>query len=142
MDCIFCKILNGEIPASKVYEDDNVLAFLDIMPATPKKGHVIVIPKKHYEMLEDVSDDDLTALILVVKKVQKGILKWAEGTNIFQNNGKSSGQIVNHVHFHIVPRFEGDGVKLAESETFQYQDSEMVEMQEKIKKLLNESSTF
>ena len=80
----------------------------------------------------------LTALILVVKKIQKGILKWAEGTNIFQNNGKSSGQIVNHVHFHIVPRFEGDGVKLAESETFEYNGSELPEMQEKIKKLLNE----
>jgi histidine triad (HIT) family protein len=137
-DCIFCKIVKGEVPAAKVYEDENVLAFLDIMPATPKKGHVLVIPKKHAELLQELDDDVLARVMRVVKMLTNALMKEAKGVNLLQNNGKTAGQFVKHVHFHIVPRFEDDGVLLGKWETFKYDDGEMQEVQQKIKKLLNE----
>jgi len=108
--CIFCKIINHEIPCHQVYEDDKVLAFLDINPLNP--GHTLVVPKKHYSDLEEISDEDLIDLILVVKKVGlliKEKLGFA-GYNVSQNNGEVAGQEVPHLHFHVIPRREGDGL--------------------------------
>ena len=135
-DCIFCKIVKGEIPASKVYEVDNVLAFLDIMPATPKKGHVLVIPKGHYETLVDMPLEVNDAVFRVVKKVETALMKEADGVNLLQNDGKVAGQMINHVHVHLVPRFEGDGVELGKWQTHKYESGELEKTQEKIKKLL------
>ena len=104
-DCIFCAIAAGEIPSFKVYEDDLVVAYLDINPFT--KGHTLVIPKAHSQDLLETPDETLAAIIARVKKVAAH-LKAAlpcDGFNILQNNGEAAGQTVPHVHFHIVPRY-------------------------------------
>ncbi len=108
--CIFCKIINGEIPCYKVYEDGNVLAFLDIKPLNP--GHTLVVPKKHYENLEEINEEDLTALILAIKKIGRIIKEklGVAGYNVSENNGSVAGQEVPHLHFHIIPRHENDGL--------------------------------
>ena len=108
-DCLFCKIIAGDIPATKVYEDDEVIAFLDIHPVND--GHTLVIPKEHYAMLSDTPDDIAASLMRVVPHLSRSILKavGAEAFNIGVNNGKIASQSVDHVHLHIIPRFEGDG---------------------------------
>ena len=107
-DCIFCAIAAAEIPCFKVYEDELVLAYLDINPFA--KGHTLVIPKKHSAGLLDTDDETLAVVVSRVKKVAVH-LKAAlgcDGFNIMQNNGEAAGQTVRHVHFHIVPRWTGD----------------------------------
>lgn len=102
-DCIFCKIIKGEVPSYKVYEDDFVYAFLDINPSSP--GHTLVIPKKHSENIFDIGKDDLERVIMVSKKISQKMKDLGfDGINIYNNNGKDSGQIVFHFHMHIVPR--------------------------------------
>ena len=111
-DCIFCKIIKEEIPCAKVYENDEVLAFLDISPVN--KGHVLVLPKKHFENIENLPDEILCEIARTIKKLSKAALKavGADSFNLGLNNGKNAGQLVQHVHFHIMPRFENDGYKL------------------------------
>ena len=109
-NCVFCAIAAGEIPSFKVYEDDIVLAYMDINPFT--KGHVLVIPKEHTEGLLDTPDTTLAAVIARVKKIaahMKAALP-CDGFNILQNNGESAGQTVKHVHFHIVPRYGSEPI--------------------------------
>jgi len=107
-DCIFCAIAAGEIPSFKVYEDDLALAYLDINPFS--KGHTLVIPKAHAAGLLDADDKMLSELVLRVKKVAAHIKEklGCDGFNILQNNGEAAGQTVRHIHFHIVPRWNGD----------------------------------
>src|SRR4051794_3564823 len=108
MDCIFCKIVAGEIPAHKVYEDDQSLAFLDILPAT--RGHTLVIPKQHAATIEDISPDSLATTTLAAQTVA-GILRnrlHPDGMNVMQNNGAAAGQEVFHYHLHLLPRWTGD----------------------------------
>jgi len=133
--CIFCKIVDGKIPAAKVYEDEKTISFLDIMPAN--KGHCLIVPKKHYETLLDISDDDLKSLILTTKKVTKALsLSIGNGSyNIIMNNGKIAGQMVNHAHIHIIPRFKGDRLRLKWSHK-KYLGNQMEDIREKIKKFL------
>ena len=133
--CIFCKIVDGKIPAAKVYEDEKTISFLDIMPAN--KGHCLIVPKKHYETLLDISDDDLKSLILTTKKVTKALsLSIGNGSyNLVMNNGKIAGQMVNHAHIHIIPRFKGDRLRLKWSHK-KYLGNQMGDIQEKIKKFL------
>jgi histidine triad (HIT) family protein len=103
MDCIFCKIAKGEIPSNKVYEDDKTLAFLDIGPVS--KGHTLVIPKEHAEKLYELSDESSEALMKTIKRVSKAVEKTFNcDFNVLNNNGKRAGQLVEHVHFHIIPR--------------------------------------
>jgi len=107
-DCIFCKIIAGEIPSFKIYEDDDILAYLDINPFT--KGHTLVIPKAHSANLLETGDDRLATVMAGVRKVAAH-LKAAlpcDGFNIMQNNGAAAGQTVNHLHFHIIPRYRGE----------------------------------
>ena len=109
-NCIFCAIAAGEIPSFKVYEDDLVLAYLDINPFT--KGHTLVIPKQHSTCLFDTDEETLAAVIARVKKVAAH-LKTAlpcDGFNILQNNGEAAGQTVHHLHFHIVPRYGNEPI--------------------------------
>ncbi len=108
-DCIFCKIIAGDLPCTKIYEDDEVLAFLDIGPII--KGHTLVIPKVHIDPLTEISDALLGKLMAVVKQLTRAQIEGlgADGVNITQANGKAAGQIVPHVHFHVIPRFETDG---------------------------------
>lgn len=107
-NCVFCAIADGEIPSFKVYEDELVLAYLDINPFS--EGHVLVIPKAHSEGLLDTSDETLAAVIVRVKKVAEHVRKTlgCDGFNILQNNGEAAGQTVKHVHFHIIPRRNGE----------------------------------
>ena len=109
-DCIFCKIVKGEIPCSKIYEDDKILAFLDINPV--HKGHTLVIPKEHYEGIIDMPDETLGELAKAAKKISKAVKKatGVNGFNIVQNNGADAGQDVFHFHLHIIPRLKGDGL--------------------------------
>lgn len=111
-DCLFCKIVNGEIPSLKIYDDNDVYAFLDINPAN--LGHTLVIPKKHSTSIFDTNEKDLEKLIIVVKKLAEKIKEktGADGINILQNNGQHAGQLVHHIHFHIIPRFANDSVMI------------------------------
>jgi histidine triad (HIT) family protein len=112
MDCIFCKIASGEIPSYVIYEDNEVMALLDIAPVN--YGHTLIIPKKHIANLENISEDDLNKIMNLVKKVGRAVkvgLK-AEGYNVQLNNDPVAGQIIPHIHFHVIPREERDGLRL------------------------------
>lgn len=104
--CIFCKIVNGEIPSKKIYENDYVYSFLDISPQS--KGHVLVIPKKHSRDIYEIDDDILCEVMKAVKKLSVNIKEKLnpEGLNIVQNSGKIAGQSVFHFHVHIIPRYK------------------------------------
>ena len=134
-DCIFCKIVAGKIPAAKVYEDDKVVSFLDIMPAN--KGHCLVVPKNHSQTLVDMDDADLVATINAAKKVAKALsLSFGNASfNIVMNNGKEAGQVVNHAHIHLIPRFQKDRLRIKWSH-LKYEGEEMKEYAEKIKKFI------
>ena len=109
-DCIFCKIVAGQIPCTKVYEDEHVLSFLDISPISP--GHTLLIPKKHYEAVSEMSADEVAALfrpVAALAAAVKAAVK-ADGLNVLQNNGASAGQVVPHLHIHLIPRWPGDGL--------------------------------
>lgn len=107
-DCIFCKIVNGEIPSKIVFEDDTNIAFLDINPIS--SGHTVVIPKKHYSTIETLPDKELSELFIAVKKVASLIHEKLDidGYNIVQNNFRAAGQAIKHSHVHIIPRNRGD----------------------------------
>ncbi len=134
VNCIFCKIIDGEIPSSKIYEDDNVYAFLDIGPV--KKGHSLVIPKGHYPTLDDIPEDKLKDVIIATKKVANAVrlATGCDGYNIVQNNYPASGQVVHHLHFHIIPRNDHDG--LPAWPAGKYSEGEMDKMLEKVKSKL------
>lgn len=108
-NCLFCKIAAKEIPSQVVYEDDHVLAFLDIMPRAP--GHTIVIPKIHAPNLLELPDVEVAPLFAAVKKVAELVSRklGADGITIGINQGRASGQEVDHLHVHVVPRSHGDG---------------------------------
>lgn len=109
---IFEKIINREIPAYIVYEDDLVIAFLDISQTT--KGHTLVVPKEPFENIFEMPEDLLKHLICVVKKLSTSIKTAfnATGVNLLNNNGKDAGQTVFHYHVHIIPRYESDNFKI------------------------------
>ncbi len=109
-NCIFCKIVSGAIPCTKIFENDHVLAFLDIAPLAD--GHTLVIPKAHFATMFDMPAELAGKLGETLPKLAQAICKATNTTacNIFQNNGRPAGQLVDHLHFHIVPRTPGDGI--------------------------------
>lgn len=109
MDCLFCKIINKEIPNYTVYEDDHVLAFLDIFPHAI--GHTVVIPKMHAENLLELSESEIAPLFAAVQKVQAKLQTalQPEGFTVGWNHGQAAGQAVPHLHVHILPRWQADG---------------------------------
>ncbi|MCC7506542.1 MAG: HIT family protein [Saprospiraceae bacterium] len=113
-NCIFCRIIARELPASIVYEDEAVIAFMDLYPINP--GHVLVVPKAHYASLRELPADLGLKVFSVVKAVEQAL--WTaegihcEGTNVLQNNGRSAWQDVFHVHFHVIPRLQSDNFKV------------------------------
>jgi histidine triad (HIT) family protein len=111
-ECIFCKIVAGAIPSHKVYEDEKVLAFLDIAPVHP--GHTLVITKSHFANFEEINEEDLANLIKAVKRIGKAMKDGlgVEGYNMQVNNDPVAGQIIPHIHFHIIPRKKDDNLKL------------------------------
>lgn len=111
-NCIFCKIVDGQIPSTKVYEDNDFLAFMDINPMAI--GHTLVIPKNHFRNALDTTDEVASKMYIVVIKVANAVKKAfnASGINIIQNNEASSGQEVFHSHIHIIPRYDNDNLGL------------------------------
>ncbi|MDO8529774.1 MAG: HIT family protein [bacterium] len=132
MDCIFCKIISGEIPSHKVYENEHTLAFLDIAPVNP--GHTLVVSKKHFANLEEADEETLCQAIKTVKKIGKALKDGLqiEGYNVGVNNDPVSGQIIPHLHFHVIPRIKNDGLKLWPQR--KYADGEAEKVLEKIRK--------
>ncbi|ORY12765.1 HIT-like domain-containing protein [Clohesyomyces aquaticus] len=98
--CIFCKIIRGEIPSMKIFESEKTLAFLDIGPLS--KGHSLVIPKFHGAKLHDIPDDQLSEVLSVAKRI--AVAQGVQDYNILQNNGRIAHQVVDHVHFHMIPK--------------------------------------
>lgn len=110
MDCIFCKIISGEIPSTRVYEDDRAVAFMDIKPITT--GHLLIVPKKHSRDLIDADDATLAHLMSLAPRMGAAVMAAldADGFNMGVNTGAAAGQIVMHTHVHIIPRYSGDGL--------------------------------
>lgn len=133
-DCVFCRIIAGELPAYKVYENDQVLAFLDITPINP--GHILIAPKEHYQNLLDLPLEIAGQMLAVIKKIAPAVLKGtgAIAFNLGLNNGRGAGQAVDHVHWHLMPRFAGDGHELWQGK--EYQDGQAKEVVEKIRENL------
>lgn len=121
-DCIFCKIVNGEIPAAKVFENDIIFAFLDIAPVN--KGHALVIPKTHHATIFDLPPEIGPEFIQAVSLVGRAVMDVtkATGLNLMQNNYRTAGQLVDHAHFHLIPRFEDDGLSLWEQKPYDNKD--------------------
>ncbi len=109
-ECLFCKIIEGNIPCSKVYEDELIFAFLDIAPVA--KGHTLVIPKGHYPTLLDVPGLYATPLLTTLQAIGTAMMETLDitGFNCFQNNFSSAGQVVFHAHWHLIPRIEHDNL--------------------------------
>jgi diadenosine tetraphosphate (Ap4A) HIT family hydrolase len=110
-DCIFCRIARNEEHASYIYEDKNVIAFLDARPVS--EGHTLVVPRRHYENIYAVPDEEVANLFKIVKTVALAISKSekAEGMSIIQNNGSIAHQVVFHFHVHVIPRYSGKDIQ-------------------------------
>ena len=109
-DCIFCKIANGEIPSTTIYEDDDFRVFFDIAPAS--KGHCLIVPKEHFDNVFEMNEETAGKLFVLATKVARSLKKELnlEGLNIVQNNGTIAGQTVFHFHLHMIPRYKDDMV--------------------------------
>ena len=131
-ETIFSKIIRGEIPCHRVYEDEAVLAFLDVNPLAP--GHTLVIPKEAVATLDQLSDDSAAALGRVLPRIARAVLAatGASDFNVLQNNGASAHQAVFHVHFHIIPKFGGKGLGIRWEPMKPLPASEMAALGEKI----------
>lgn len=130
-DCLFCKLIKGEIPSFKVYEDEYSLAFLDIHPKN--QGQVLVIPKEHSENIYELSDETMARLSLVVKKIAIAVKNEmnADGINVIMNNEETAGQIIFHTHIHVVPRFKNDNFD--QGPHIEYKSGEAEAVAEKIR---------
>ena len=134
MDCIFCKIITGEIPAKILTETKNSVAFMDAFPLT--KGHSLVLPKKHYEKVQDIPLDENTDLFSTVQKVLSKVDTVTGSTLVAIHNGKESGQEIPHVHVHLIPRSESDGAGAVHSmfkDLPTYTTDEKFELYDKLK---------
>lgn len=111
-DCVFCKIIAGEIPSTAVYEDEDFKAILDVNPAA--RGHVIIIPKKHAANIFELEEEEVAKVFPIAKKIATALMKTynCDGINVLQNNGEAAGQTVFHLHVHVVPRYYDDDVNI------------------------------
>lgn len=139
-ECIFCKIIEGTIPSAKIYEDEHVYAFMDIMPLT--KGHVLLIPKKHTENVYNFTAEEAGQLFAVAPKIANALKAEFNpiGMNLLQNNGAPAGQSVFHFHLHFIPRYdESDGFDLAlwEPKVSEYTPERIKEIAASIQKQLS-----
>ncbi len=134
--CIFCKILNNEIPSSKIYEDDFCIAILDISQAT--KGHTLIISKKHFSNIYEIEEEVLSHIHVIAKKIALMLKKTysdIKGFNIIQNNEPKAGQTVMHYHVHVIPRYENDDLKIESVDHSDLYDLKAI--QKEIKKVFN-----
>jgi len=134
-DCIFCKIVTGQIPAIKIYEDEQVFAFLDIGPVSD--GHTLVVPKQHIEKLHECPSELLGPVSSVLVKIARAVSTGmnSDGYNVLCNNGRAAGQLVGHVHFHIIPRNDDDGV-FNHWPSYEYEQGKSEQIAEKIRQNL------
>lgn len=134
-DCVFCKIVNKELPCYKVYEDDFVLAFLDVNPVAI--GHTLIIPKKHYENIFDIDSEVFKRIAEVSRVIAKKMVDNLDdvcGVNLFQSNGKVAEQVVMHSHLHLIPRRESDSFRINDSmRIVKLEDNQFKNILEKIK---------
>ena len=130
-NCIFCKIIRNEMPAVKVYEDNETLAFLDIHPNS--RGHILVIPKMHFENIYGLPVENWCHMNITAQKISVALKSElsADGINIVMNNESRAGQLVFHAHIHVIPRYND-----FEDNKYTYTEGEMIEVVEKIKKVL------
>ncbi len=133
--CIFCKIAGREVPSKTLYEDEFALAILDVFPSA--KGHCLVMPKKHYPTLLDIPESELGQVARIVQKIGAAAMKatQADGFNVLQNNREAAGQVIHHLHFHIIPRFSGDGLKM-QMGSRKAEEEELAEWEKMIRKHL------
>ncbi|SDC44181.1 histidine triad (HIT) family protein [Pelagirhabdus alkalitolerans] len=133
-NCIFCKIINGDIPSAKVYEDDDVLAFLDISQVT--KGHTLVIPKNHVKDIYETDEATASTLFARIPKIAKALEKSFEpaGINVLNNTKEAAGQSVFHLHIHLIPRYDEDDGYDAKwiTHSEEYDQEQLTEMAETI----------
>ncbi len=132
-NCIFCKIVNGDIPSKMLYEDGEFKVILDLGPAT--KGHALILPKNHYRNLYELPDDMASKVMLLAKKMASQMTDKLEcdGFNLVQNNGEAAGQTVFHFHLHLIPRYNEDG------QTLGWKELELTADElEEIKKIITE----
>jgi histidine triad (HIT) family protein len=136
--CVFCGIVKGDLPSFRVYEDEHLLAFLDIEPVN--KGHTLVIPKKHYPTILDVNSREMSNLVQVLKHLTQALQKefGYDAFNIHQNNGKVAGQVVDHLHFHVWPRHSQDKMEIRfPNEGINYSEGEMEVWAQKLSLAIN-----
>ncbi len=133
-DCLFCKIVRKEIPAEIVFEDDGVIVFIDIKPVN--HGHLLVVPKEHSDDFSSASDEAVQAVALTARHMGKALMEalGAPAFNLGVNNGRAAGQLVDHLHLHVIPRFEGDGH--AHWHGTPYAEGEMAEVAQKLRLVL------
>lgn len=130
-NCIFCKILEGEIPSNTIYEDDMFQAILDVSPAT--KGHALILPKQHYANLFELPEEEAARVIPLAKRLAAHLMDklGCQGINLLQNNGEAAGQTVHHYHLHLIPRYEnGKNILTWSTETFS--PEEMAELRDSL----------
>jgi histidine triad (HIT) family protein len=134
-DCLFCKIVAGKIPAEKIYEDEDVLAFMDIGPISD--GHSLVIPKHHCEWLHECPPEVLSKVASQLGKIAGAVSSAmnSDGYNVLCNNGRAAGQLVKHLHFHIIPRTVSDGV-FNRWPSYKYEDGKIEEISTEIREKL------
>lgn len=133
--CVFCKIIAGELPSSKIYEDERTLAILDINPISA--GHTLVLPKSsEVKNIFDISKEDWLAMTGLVHRLAAAVERamGADGVNIVMNNREHAGQVIDHPHIHIIPRFQGDGLRQWPHK--KYEEGEAEEVQKKIQSAL------
>ena len=134
-DCVFCKMLTGEVPVAKIYEDEIVLAFLDIAPVSD--GHTLMIPRQHFERLHECPAEVLGKVGSRLGTIAGAVVSAmnCDGYNVLCNNGTAAGQLVGHLHFHIIPRSGGDGV-FDRWPSYQYPQGRNTQIAEKIREFL------
>ncbi len=130
-NCIFCKIVSGDIPSSAIYEDEDFKAIMDISPAS--RGHVIILSKKHFDNLFELEDDVARKVLIVARRIAVAMKEElsCDGINLLQNNGEAAGQSVFHIHFHLIPRYKDDKLHLTWTPG-KYEDGEAAELAKKI----------
>jgi len=135
-DCVFCKIIRREAEAAIVYEDDKIIAFMDIAPASP--GHLLIVTKEHYENIYEVPDELLSYVIVMAKRIGMAARKAlnADGLSFFQTNEEGGGQEVFHFHFHVIPRYRDITLKIANREKISLKERE--KYAERIRKALKD----
>jgi histidine triad (HIT) family protein len=135
-NCIFCKIVSGDIPSSVVYEDEDFKAIMDISPAS--RGHIIIVTKKHFENLFELEDEVAGKVLIVARKIATAMKEelGCEGINLLQNNGKAAGQSVFHLHFHLIPRYNDDKLHLNWTPG-RYEDGEAADIARRISNKIN-----